>query len=310
MRGAARRRPFHTIRCRSILCAVINRRNFLAAAGAMLGTVACGTRGSGALAESTRAASRRRLDRIGIQLYTVRRDMQRDLPGTIARLAQIGYGEVEFAGYFGRSSAEIRALLDANKLTSPSTHLGFELIAKGWDQALDDAAEKGHQYVTIPWLPTEARRSADGWKRVAETFNSAAARARARGLSFAYHNHDFELARVEGMVPLDLLLEHTDPELVRFQMDVFWMVKAGADPIAYLKTHPARFSMLHIKDSGGAPTHAQVDVGAGTIDFAAILRLDAEQRSAVKHVFVEHDEPADPLLFAKRSFDHLKALEF
>lgn len=288
---------------------MITRRDFLATAGAFLGASACRKPGAGS-PETTLAMSRRRLDRIGIQLYTVRRDMATDLPGTLARIAQIGYREVEFAGYFGRSSAEIRALLESNKLAAPSTHVPYELIASRWDAALDDAAEKGHRYVTIPWLGTEQRQSADTWKRVAETFNGAGARARARGLSFAYHNHDFEFTRVDGLVPFDLLLENTDPALVSYEMDVYWTVKAGADPLAYFRRHPSRFSMLHIKDSAGAPAHAQVNVGAGTIDFAAILRLDAAQQATVKHVFIEHDEPPDPLAFAKKSFDYLSALEY
>lgn len=302
--------PFHPIDPRPILGAVINRRKFLATAGAVLGTVACGTRGAGALPETTAAAARRRLDRIGIQLYTVRAEMARDVAGTLARLAEIGYGEVEFAGYFGRTAAEIRAVLAANRLTAPSTHVAYDLIGSAWERALDDAAEKGHRYVTIPWLPESVRGSTDSWKRVADAFNSAASAARTRGLSFAYHNHEFEFNRVDGSIPFDILLENTDRALVHFQMDVFWTVKGGADPLGYLRRHPDRFPMLHIKDSAGPPAHRQVDVGAGTIDFAAVLRQAVAQQHPVEHAFVEHDSPPDPMLFAKKSFDHMKALEF
>ena len=145
---------------------------------------------------------------------------------------------------------------------------------------------------------------------MAAEFNRAAERAKTKGLQFAYHNHDFEFNRVEGIVPFDLLLAETDPALVQYEMDVYWVTRAGSDPLAYVRNHPTRFSMLHIKDSAGAPEHRMVDVGAGSIDFAQILRLDASQRGAVRHVFVEHDNPADPLAFAKRSFDHLSRLEY
>lgn len=291
---------------------MLNRRKFLAAAGAIVaGTVCRAPAATPAMVGPVAGTSRReRIERIGIQLYAVRREMQRDAEGTLRRLAEIGYKEVEFAGYYGLSPAETRAQLERHGLTAPSTHIGYDLIASGWDRALDDALARGHRFVTIPWLPADARRSVDTWREVADRLNRAGEAARARGLAFAYHNHDFEFTRVGDALPFDLLLAHTDPALVSFQMDVFWLVKGGGDPLAYLRAHPARFSMLHIKDSGGAPAHAQVDVGAGTIDFAAILRLDASQRRAIRHLFVEHDQPVDAMAFAKTSFDHLKALEY
>lgn len=265
---------------------------------------------SSAAANGAVRLARDRLERVGIQLYTVRAEMRRDLEGTLRRIAGIGYREVEFAGYFGRTPAQIRATLEQNGLSAPSTHIGYDLIASGWDRALDDALACGHRYVTIPWLPTDARQSVDSWRRVAETFNRAADAARKRGLLFAYHNHDFEFVRVGDVVPFDLLLRETDPALVHFQMDVFWVVKGGGDPAAYLRAHPTRFTMLHVKDSGGPPAHAQVDVGKGVIDFAAILRQDADQRRVIRHVFVEHDQPADPMAFAASSFHHMHTLRY
>jgi sugar phosphate isomerase/epimerase len=284
----------------------MNRRDFVATAAAAMAASVCSRPAAAVPAKPAKA----RLQRIGIQLYAVRREMQRDQEGTLRRLAEIGYREVEYAGYHGRTPAETRAMLARFELTAPSTHVGYDQITKGWDRALDDALARGHRIITIPWLPNDVRGSASSWRAVADVFNRAADAARARGLEFAYHNHDFEFARVDGLVPFDLLLEHTDPALVSFQMDVFWLVKGGADPMAYLRAHPRRFTMLHIKDSGGPPQHAQVDVGAGTIDFAAILRRDADQRGAIRHVFVEHDQPADAMTFAKASFDYLKALEY
>jgi|SRR5687767_12499590 sugar phosphate isomerase/epimerase len=291
---------------------MLTRRSFLATVGAFAGAAACQRAGTPQAGGTTAAAatSRRRVERVGIQLYSVRDDMQRDFPGTLARLSEIGYREVEFAGYFGRSPAEVRQILGTHRLAAPATHMPYELIATGWDKALDDAKAIGHQYVVVPWLAEDLRKSADSWRRVAAEFNRAGERARSRGLNFAYHNHEFEFKRTDGAVPFDILIAETDPALVSFEMDVYWVTFGGADPLAYLRQHPERFSMLHIKDSAGPPNHAQVDVGAGTIDFAAILRLDAQQRSAVKHVFVEHDKPADPLAFAKKSFDHLSALEY
>jgi sugar phosphate isomerase/epimerase len=288
---------------------MLTRRTFLATVGAFAGVAACRQSGAGQTGASS-AASRRRLERIGIQLYTVRGEMQRDLPGTLARLAEIGYREVEFAGYFGRSSAEIRQLLERNNLAAPSTHVGYDVVLANVDRALDDAAEKGHKFITVPWLPDNVRGSAASWRAVAAAFNRAGDLAKARGLVFAYHNHDFEFKRTDGLVPFDLLLAETDPALVDFQMDIYWVTMAGGDPLAYLRQHPTRFPMFHVKDTAGPPQHAQTDVGAGTIDFAAIFRLDASQRQVFKHAFVEHDSPPDPMAFAKKSFDYLRALEY
>lgn len=292
---------------------MLNRREFLAAAGALAAGTVC--RAPSAETQSVAggsAAARHaeRLERIGIQLYAVRREMQRDDEGTLRRLSEIGYREVEFAGYYGRSPEQTRAMLERHRLTAPSTHIAYDAIVTGWDRALDDARARGHRIVTIPWLPADARKSVSTWREVASRLNRAGEAARARGLGFAYHNHDFEFTRVDGVVPFELLIAETDPTLVDFQMDVFWLVKGGGDPLAYLRAHPARFSMLHIKDSSGPPEHRQVDVGAGTIDFAGILRLDASQRRAIRHVFVEHDQPADAMAFAKTSFDHLSAMEY
>ena len=286
----------------------MNRREFLAAAGALASVAGC--RRPVDDAGAALASTPRRLDRIGIQLYAVRGEMRRNDDDTLRRLAEIGFREVEFAGYFGRTPAETRAMLARHGLTAPSTHVAYDLIATGWDRALDDAAARGHQFVTVPWLPAEVRRSVESWQSVADTLNRAGTAARSRGLSFAYHNHDFEFTRVGGLVPFDLLLQRTDPSLVSFQMDVYWLVKGGADPLAYLRTHLSRFSMLHIKDSAGPPAHAQVDVGAGVIDFSAILRADADAARAIRHVFVEHDQPADAFAFAKASFDHLSRLSY
>lgn len=261
-------------------------------------------------AQTAATTARRRLERVGIQLYSVRSEMQRDMPGTLARLAQIGYRDVEFAGYFGRTPEQVRQMLDSNGLAAPSTHVPYEMLRDNFGQAAASALVIGHRYLTVPFLGNSFRTSAATWKSVAADFNRFGEQAKARGLQFAYHNHDFEFVPVEGQVPLDLLLANTDPALVSFEMDVYWTVKAGADPLAYFRRHPDRFSMLHIKDSSGAPEHRQVDVGAGTIDFASIFRLDAAQRHTVRHAFVEADQPADPMQFAKNSFDNLSRLEY
>ena len=288
---------------------MLSRRAFLVAAAVAAGITACASRVS-AIATAVPPATRRRLDRIGIQLYSVRSEMQRDMAATFQRLAQIGYREVEFAGYFGRTPAQVRAELLSAGLAGVSTHGALDMVRKEWPKALDTASEIGLRYITINWLPAESRRTLDDWRRIADDFNAAGEKARERGIRLAYHNYDVSLRPLEGVVPLDLLLARTTPETLEFQMDVYWLVVGGGDPLAYIRRHPGRFTMLHAKDSAGPPTHRQTDVGAGVIDFRSILALDAAQRNAIRHVFVEHDEPADPVAFAKNSFDYLSRLEY
>ena len=153
---------------------------------AALGVVSRGTDAAAAI-----VAPRRKLDRIGLQLYTVRDLMKADMPGTLARVAAIGYKEVEFDGYFGRTPRQVRDLLKRYHLTSPSTHIPFESF-QNWQKSLDDAKAIGHKWVTVPSIPEEKRRTADDWKAIAAQFNRAGAQAKSSGLRFAYHNHDFD----------------------------------------------------------------------------------------------------------------------
>ena len=234
--------------------------------------------------------------------------MARDFDGTLAALAGIGYREVEFAGYFRRTPAQVREALRRNGLTSPSTHIAFPADDAAWARTLDDANAIGHQWVTIAWLDEPMRRTSDDWVRIADRFNRLGALAREAGLRFAYHNHDFEFARAGRGMRFDTLLTRTDPALVDLEMDVYWVTKAGADPMWYLRHHAGRFPMLHLKDATAAPERRMVDVGAGTIDWAALLTLAREQGTS--HAFVEHDEPADPLASAKASYSYLSKLTY
>jgi len=247
-----------------------------------------------------------KLDRIGLQLYTVRHQMEKDLEGTIARVATTGYREVEFAGYFGKSPRDVRALLDHHGLASPSSHVS--LAPDQWRAALEAAPVVGHGYLVIAWIPAEERRTLDDYKRWAERLNRAATEAKAAGLEFAYHNHDFEFAPLDGKLPYDVLLAETDPKLVQLEMDLYWIVKAGQDPLAYFARWPGRFPMVHVKDSAGPPDHKMTAVGAGKIDFRKIFAQS--DQAGIRHYFVEHDNPDDPFASIRASYDYLQRLEF
>jgi sugar phosphate isomerase/epimerase len=280
------------------------RRKFIAT----LGVAAFGIANRDAAAASEILGAKKKIKRVGLQLYTVRDLMKADVPGTIARVAAIGYKEVEFAGYFDRTPAQIRELIRRNGLTSPSTHLPFESLENGWQKQLDDAKTVGHHWATIAWIPEEKRRTLDDWKRHAALFNKAGAQAKAAGLRFAYHNHDFELKRVDGQRPLDVLLSETDRSLVDFEMDIYWVKFGGGDPLDFFNRHPKRFPMVHVKDSAGPPDNKMVDVGKGTIDFRSIFAQG--EKAGIKHYFVEHDQPADPIATIRNSYQYLRDLRF
>ena len=241
---------------------------------------------------------------IGVQLYTVRAVMATDPEGTLATIADIGYEEVELAGLYGMSALEMKARLDAVGLAATSSHHSLEEVRGGWEATLEAAVALGQRLVVVPALPV-AERDGEALRRVADDFNRAGEAARAAGLRFGYHNHDWEMRPgPDGARPIDLLLDRTDPELVDWQMDVFWVVHAGADPMAELDARAGRVTSLHVKDRTAAGEMA--DVGAGVIDFRPVLARAGEL--GLLHQYVEHDEPGDPIASVRASFRALAAV--
>ncbi|HRP07894.1 MAG TPA: sugar phosphate isomerase/epimerase [Gemmatimonadales bacterium] len=276
----------------------MDRRSFVGAMAAMAPVAALSRRFP--VADS--------LDRIGLQLYTVRSEMATSVERTLHQVAQIGYKEVEFAGYFNRPARAIRQLLDRNGLKSPSAHVSLDVLRGGWHRTLSEAEAIGQKWLVVPSLAESDRNSMDALKRTAEVMNRAGLDARTYKIRVGYHNHDVEFREVEGKRILDVLLDETDPEYVDFEMDLYWITKAGGDPFDYFRRYPERFPLLHVKDSGGAPDHQMTEVGKGTIDFAAIFR--AARQGGFKHYYVEHDNPADPMSSARTSYRYLDSLQF
>jgi sugar phosphate isomerase/epimerase len=282
------------------LPAVPDRRSFLSTCGAALLGAACSRAGN--------TLPDRRLDRIGVQLYTVRRDLARDFDGTLSRIAEIGYREVEFAGYHGKSAGEVRAILTRLGLAAPASHVSLDEFRREADRTIAASTEVGHRYLVVPWIDPSERRSLDDYRRIAEELNRIGEKVRTAGMQLGYHNHDFELATVEGSVPLDVLIERTDPALVVLELDLYWVTKGGADPLTYFSRHPGRVHLVHVKDSAGPPEHRMVDVGKGTIDFAHIFAR--REQAGIRHAFVEHDDPADPLATLRVSYEYLARLRW
>ncbi len=254
---------------------------------------------------SLSSAQSRKVENVGLQLYTLRTEMSQDFAGTLARVAGLGFKEMEFAGYMGNSANQVRGMLDANGLTSPASHIQLQAIRDNLEGEIEFAQTLGQKYIVVPVVAASERTIAD-YHRHAEALNRAGEACKAAGLKMGYHNHDFEFATIDGQRPYDILMDETDPELVTMELDLFWITKAGVDPLEYINKYPGRFSMLHVKDmdaNGG-----MADVGRGTIKFAELFsHVDT---GGFEHYFIEHDNPGDGLASIGYSIDTVRNLRF
>jgi sugar phosphate isomerase/epimerase len=287
----------------------LNRRRFLGAAiGTGAAAAAAGSWAPSAGAQGDGAGARRTVpnNRIGIQLYTMREVMgngdRRAVRRVLNRLASMGYTEVELAGYAGLTAQQFRSLVDAAGLRAVAGHDGVNIDPANttwqndYKQTLENANTLGQQYTGFAWFPGPYD-DADFWSFLAERFNEAGALAKAAGLQFFYHNHDFEFTnkQPDGTPFFDVLLEETDPALVQFELDLYWIVEGGENPLAYLSAEPSRYFAYHVKDRTwkARPDNQPnfEDVGPGSIDFPDPFAAGLGRPRTDKHYFIEHDAP-------------------
>ena len=273
----------------------VSRRHFLSSSAAAV--AACAIPGS--LRTGERAATP-----IGIQLYTVRALMARDVRGTLEALREIGYAEVELAGLHRLATSEWKSMLDDLGLRAPASHVGLADLRARLSRVLEETQGIGAQWVVCPWIDA-ADRTPEGYRRLAGEFNRVGEAAKDAGLGFAYHNHQFEFDDLgAGQRGYDILLAKCDPDLVAMELDLYWITAAGRDPLRYLTAHPGRFPMVHVKDRSA--DGRMVNVGRGTMDFGAVIARAG--KAGIRHWFVEHDEPPAPLQDARESFAALRRL--
>lgn len=256
----------------------------------------------------TPAASR--LDRIGLELYSVRDAMRRDPERTLAAVRAIGYTDVELLwsfGNFGRTPQQVRASLDQEGLRAPSAHISPAVILVGWERSLDIAKMLGHEYLIVPSLTVDTQRSLDDWRDWADRFNAAGAAARRAGIWLAFHNEPDHMKPLEGMVPYDVFVERTDPSVVRLQLDVGNMALGGSDPFHYLELYRARYWSFHIKDVVADRTH-DTELGKGVLDLTRLL--GAIQDLPHKPLYVEQEGASDQLASAALDYRYLSKLAF
>jgi sugar phosphate isomerase/epimerase len=247
------------------------------------------------------------LGAIGVQLYTLRELAKADLGRTLAAVARAGYKEVEFAGYHGHPPTAVRKMLDDNGLVSPSFHISIDELGSTGEVIMDNARILGQKYVTVSWIDAKDR-TVDGYKRIAARMNELGLLARGDKLLLAYHNNAFEFTPLAGgRSGYQILIDEADPANLVLQADVFWMQSAQQDPLAWFAKYPGRFHMMHLKDMGRPPRKAMLDVGSGTTKWPALIA--AAKRAGVRHFFVEHDEPKDPIRSITSSYRYLRALK-
>ena len=292
----------------------MNRRSFLQ-------TTTAGAAATLFAGKLSWAAREHKIDKIGVQLYTVRDLMKDDFDGTIAKVAQIGYKEVEFAGYFGRTGKQVREVVEKNGLAPVSTHVQWDELDDKFPSVIETSKDIGLQYVICPFISEELRKSPDIWKQASDKFNKCGEQCNKAGLKFGYHNHWFEFLPVNGKLPYDELLRDCDPKLVVMEMDLCWITAAGGDPIKYFDKYPGRFPLVHVKDikkmpkitAGGGQNFGDslkelTSVGSGIIDWKKLFSYS--DKAGIKHYFVEHDKPENPIESITASYQYLEKLRW
>jgi sugar phosphate isomerase/epimerase len=249
---------------------------------------------------------------IGLQLYTLRDVIMNDPKGVLTAVSQMGYTEAETYGYqegklFGMPVAEYATFMKSIGIKTISGHYGIDMTMNGWDKACEDAKFLGQKYVVVPWMDKKYYSSLDELKKTCEALNKAGEVAKKYGLQFGYHNHAFEFEIVGSKTVFENMLELLDPKVVTWEMDIYWVVKAGHDPVKYFEKYPKRFPLWHVKDMDKNNPENNADVGTGTIDYK-MLFTKAKQ-AGLKKFFVEQETyPTTSMDGARNSINYLKTI--
>ncbi len=283
---------------------------------------------------------------VGIQLFSIPKLMEKDTEGTLRQLAELGYREIEFygpydfsaqstkdgwnqitgalgfsaSGYYGKTPKEMAAILKKYNLSSPSMHIDLVTLEKHLDETAEAANQMGTKYVVIP--SAETQPDLDGYKRQADQFNSLGEKIHGKGLQFCYHNHGNGIVPIDGISPLEMIIERTDPKYVTYEMDIYWTIAGGADPVTLFEKYKGRYKLMHIKDmtkkvrfsgDGGNPQEWMSlfpyleDAGSGVLDIPSILK--AAKKSGVDHFIIERDLAPEGLVNMKKGIDFVKKVE-
>jgi sugar phosphate isomerase/epimerase len=250
---------------------------------------------------------------VGLQIYTLRDTIFKDPKGVLKQVADFGYKKLETFAYkdgsiFGMPFADFGKYIKDLGMKVTSGHYGIDQAkSDSWEKAVTDAKSIGQDYLVVPYLVESERKTIDDYKRVCATLNKAGEVAKKNGMKFGYHNHAFEFETLEGQLPYDVMLKELDPKLVDMEMDIFWVVNAGQDPIAYFDKHPGRFTQWHVKDMDKSDKMRNANVGSGTIDWKKIFAN--AKKSGMKHFYVEQESyPGAPIDSVGASIKYLNTI--
>lgn len=249
---------------------------------------------------------------LGLQLYTLRDTMPKDPKGVLKQVSEFGYKELETYGYkdgklFGMANKEFNEYVRSLGMRVTSGHYGIDIIRAGWEKAVEDAKAIGQDFMVCPYLVESERTSLDDYKRRCEEFNKAGEICNKYGIRFNYHNHAFEFQEFDGKIAYDVMLAELDPKMAGMEMDIFWVVNAGHDPLKYFEKYPGRFEQWHVKDMAKDDKNKNADIGSGSIDFKPIFAK--AKLSGLKHAYVEQESyPGAPIKSVEVSAKYLKTI--
>lgn len=267
------------------------------------------------------AAEAAKVSAPGLQVYTIREALAEDFKGSMKRVADLGFKNIELFAYsngqyFGYSIPEVKTLMSELGLQVKSSHVGTGFtnpdavgtMSNGWEQTVRDAAELGQEYIALAYLTESERETLDDYKKVAELLNQCGETAKNAGLQMAYHNHAFEFEQMDDTIPFDLLLNECDPDLVKFEMDLYWTARAGVDPVSYFQQYPGRFPLWHVKDMGAGEEQFFAAVGEGVIDWKNLFSHAGT--AGLDYYFVEQDatKSGEPFAEIDKSINYLKGI--
>ncbi len=246
----------------------------------------------------------------GLQLYTVRDAMKKDAKGTLKKVSEIGYKVLETASYdngkfYGMPASEYRKVTKDLGLNVVSSHIGIDPIMKSLDQILEAMNVSRQEFLVVPWIG-DTYRNADGYKKLADDLNEKGAICKKAGIKLVYHNHDFEFKDLGGTTGMDILLNITNRDVVNFESDLYWVSKAGLDPIEFIKKYPSRFPLWHVKDMADTPERGFAEVGTGVIDYNEIFKR--ANIAGLKYFFVEQDRSDNPMNSIQISYKGVKKI--
>lgn len=257
---------------------------------------------------SEEQASPRQLEKIGLQLYTLRAELAEDFEGTLRDVAAFGYDEIELDGMHGWDPADVKTLLDELGMDPVASHIRYSTLLQKPDEAIEETLAVGSEYLVLAFLPFGQRNTLDKWRGWVDTMNSVGAKCREAGLQFVYHNHNWEFEEMDGAIPYELILNGIDRDLVKMELDLYWLALGGEQPQTWFERYPGGFVLAHVKDMADTEKREMVDVGDGQLDFGGTFAMAPQ--SGMKHFFVEHDETTAPMQTIEKSFNYLRQLEF